>query len=154
MEFGGRYLLQAPRLQVWAALNDTEILRRTIPGCRRIQWVSETELEAVISVNLGVAQPTLVGDLELIDIEPAVRYTLAGKGRGGVLGRAQGSADITLDDHGEDTILEFTASGGASGQIMRVGKKVIGAGAQGVIDGFFSRFAEAMGAEIKPLKDI
>ena len=56
MEFGGKYLVAAPRLKVWEALNDTEILRATIPGCRRIDWTSETALEIEIEVNLGLMQ--------------------------------------------------------------------------------------------------
>ena len=65
MEFGGRYLLAAPRVTVWAALNDTEMLRAAIPGCRRIAWSGPAALELEISVNLGVAHPVFAGDLML-----------------------------------------------------------------------------------------
>ena len=34
---------------------------------------------------------------------------------------------------------------------MKLGKSLIGKSAQKVIDGFFTRFGEAMGVEIKPL---
>lgn len=151
MEFGGEYLLRAPRLKVWDALNNTEILKATIPGCTRIDWVSDRQLEAVVTVNLGIAKPSFAGDLTLSDIEPAVSYTLSGKGRGGLLGMAHGNADITLDDHLNGTRLKFVATGGASGQIMKLGKTIIGSSAQRVIDGFFNRFAAAMAVEIEAL---
>jgi len=151
MEFGGRYLLTAPRLEVWAALNNTEVLKAAIPGCHRIDWISPDALELEIKVNLGVMHPVFAGDLTLLDIVPAERYTLAGRGRGGLLGLAEGAADILLSDSGEGTELRFIARGGASGQIMRLGRALIGNSAQKVIDGFFERFAEAMGAGISAL---
>lgn len=151
MEFGGKYLVSAPRQAVWKALNDTQVLKATIPGCRRIDWTGETTLELEIEVNLGLMQPVFAGDLELRDIVPAERYTLAGKGRGGLLGKAEAAADIVLTDAGHDTQLVFTANGGADGGIMKFGKALIGSSAQKVIDGFFDRFGEAMGVEIKPL---
>ena len=151
MEFGGKYLVSAPRQVVWKALNDTQVLKATIPGCRSIDWTGETTLELEIQVNLGLMQPVFSGDLELRDIIPAERYTLAGKGRGGLLGKAEAAADIVLTDAGHDTQLVFIAQGGADGGIMKFGKALIGSSAQRLIDGFFERFGEAMGVEVKPL---
>lgn len=151
MDFGGRYRIAASRQDVWAALNDTAVLKAAIPGCHGIQWEGESALALEIKVNLGVVHPVFKGDLALSDIVPAERYTLSGKGRGGLLGLAEGSADIVLADAGAETVLVFTAHGGASGQIMRLGKAIIGNSAQKVIDGFFERFGAAMGAQVTPL---
>lgn len=152
MEFGGNYRFAAPRLAVWQALNETEMLKAAIPGCRRIDWTSETTLELEIQVNFGLVQPVFSGDLVLSGIVPAERYTLSGKGRGGLLGMAEGSADIVLSDTEGGTLLVFTARGGADGGIMKLGKALVGSSAQKVIDGFFQRFATAMGVEVTPLK--
>ena len=151
MDFGGRYRLAAPRVAVWAALNDTEMLKAAIPGCHKIVWSGADTLDLEIKVNLGVVHPVFKGDLALSGIVPAERYTLTGRGRGGLLGLAEGSADIILADHDEDTILVFAAQGGASGQIMKLGKAIIGNSAQRIIDGFFERFGTAMGAAVTPL---
>lgn len=153
MEFGGRYRVRARREAVWAALNDTDVLRACIPGCKRIDWVGEDALEAEIAVNLGIAKPVFTGDLRLTNIIAAQSYTLSGQGRGGLLGKAQASADIELSDFEGETLLLFTATGGASGQILKLGKAIIGNSAQKVIDGFFERFGEAMGAAIIPLHE-
>ncbi len=150
MEFGGSYLFAAPRSAVWAALNDAAMLKAAIPGCRRLDWTGETTLECEIEVNFGVMKPVFTGDLELRDVTPAVRYTLAGRGRGGLLGKAEAAADITLADHPQGTHLTFTAHGGADGGIMKLGKALIGSSAQKVIDGFFARFGTAMGIDVTP----
>ena len=153
MEFGGNYLFSAPRQQVWVALNDTTMLQAAIPGCRRIDWTSDHELELELQVNLGLMQPVFTGDLTLSDIVPAERYTLAGRGRGGVLGLAQGAAHITLADATGGTALHFRALGGADGGIVKLGRALLGNSAQKVIDGFFERFAAAMGVEVVPIDE-
>jgi carbon monoxide dehydrogenase subunit G len=151
MDFGGRYIIAAPRVAVWAALNDADMLKAAIPGCHAIAWSSDTTLDLEIKVNLGVAKPVFKGELALSNIVPAERYTLSGRGKGGLLGLAEGSADIVLSDDADNTLLVFTAQGGASGQIMSLGKAIIGNSAQRIIDGFFERFGAAMGAAVKPL---
>ncbi len=151
MQFGGRYRFKASRLHIWAALNDAEILKNTIPGCTRIVWIDETSLEAVITVDLGVAKPTFSGIIEMHDVTPAVSYTLFGYGKGGLLGHAHGRADVTLTDDGDDCILAFIAEGGASNAIMKFGKKLIGRSAQRVIDHFFMRFAKAVDVDMEVL---
>jgi hypothetical protein len=151
MDFGGRYIIAAPRVAVWAALNDADTLKAAIPGCHSIAWSGEHTLDLEIKVNLGVAKPSFKGELMLSNIVPAERYTLSGRGKGGLFGLAEGAADIALSDHGEQTLLVFTAEGGASGQIMKLGKAVIGNSAQRIIDGFFERFGAAMGAQVTPL---
>ena len=151
MDFGGRYFIDAPRVAVWAALNDADVLKAAIPGCHKIEWASETTLDLEIKVNLGVVHPVFKGGLIISDIVPAQRYTLSGKGKGGLLGLAEGAADIVLADEANGTLLVFAAEGGASGQIMKLGKAIIGNSAQKIIDGFFERFGDAMGAKVTPL---
>ena len=151
MDFGGRYRIEAPRAAVWEALNDPEMLKAAIPGCSHIGWSGSDTLDLSISVNLGVMKPVFKGELALSNVVPAESYTLSGKGKGGLLGLAEGAADITLADEGEATILAFSAVGGASGQIMKLGKALVGNSAQRIIDGFFERFATDMGVGITPL---
>lgn len=154
MEFGGRYRIAAPRMAVWAALNDPEMLKAAIPGCDHIAWAGPDSLDLEIRVNLGIAKPVFKGELALSNVLPAQSYTLSGRGKGGLMGLAEGAADITLGDDGEATLLAFAAQGGGSGQIMKLGKALIGNSAQKIIDGFFERFADAMGARIEPLDPV
>lgn len=144
MDFGGRYLFGAKRAEVWAALNDTGVLRAVIPGCQTIEWTSPTTLDLSIRVSLGIVHPTFAGELTLSNVLPAESYTLSGRGKGGMLGMAQASADIALKDASDGTVLTFAAAGHADGGIMRLGRQLIGNSAQKLIDGFF----EAIGNEI------
>lgn len=151
MEFGGRYKMAASRMRIWEALNDPEMLKAAIPGCSMIAWSGPATLDLEIKVNLGVISPTFKGELALSNIIPAQSYTLSGRGKGGMMGLAEGSADVILADDGENTLLTFIANGGASGQVMKLGKALIGNSARAIIDGFFERFGTAAGVEVTPL---
>ena len=151
MDFGGRYLFGAKRDEVWAALNDTRVLKAVIPGCERIEWTGPDSLDLTIKVSLGFIHPTFAGELRLSDIIPAQSYTLWGGGKGGVLGMAQASASIRLEDEHRGTILSFAAAGKADGGIMRLGRSLIGNSAQKVIDGFFEAIGREMAVSVGPL---
>ena len=152
MDFGGRYLFGAKRTEVWAALNDTAILKAVIPGCERIDWTGPSTLDMTIKVNFGLVHPTFEGDLTLSNVHPAERYTLSGRGRGRMLGLAHASAEIALDDAPDGTRLTFEAIGNADGGIMRLGKALIGGSAQKVIDGFFESIGGEMGVKVTALE--
>ena len=145
MDFGGRYLFGAKRAEVWAALNDVKVLGAVIPGCQRIEWTGPQTLDLTIKVSLGIVHPTFSGELLLSNVRPAESYTLAGRGKGGMLGMAQAAADIALADDPGGTLLSFSAAGKADGGIMRLGRSLIGNSAQRLIDGFF----EAIGREME-----
>lgn len=148
MDFGGRYLFGAKRAEVWAALNDTAVLGAVIPGCQAIEWTSNTTLDLSIKVNFGIVQPTFEGMLTLSNIREAESYTLSGRGKGGLLGMARASADISLEDAADGTVLTFAAAGHADGGVMRLGKAIVGNSAQKVIDGFFESIGTQMGVTV------
>jgi carbon monoxide dehydrogenase subunit G len=150
MEFGGKYLFHAPRQTVWAALNDTEKLKAAIPGCRRLDWTGDGALEMQLEVSLPLFKPVFSADLSLTDIIPAEQYVLSGKGRG-LLGKAEGSARISLSDAEGGTQLVFAATGGADNKIMSLGKAAIGKSARKVIDHFFETFGDTFGVRVTPL---
>ncbi|GEM_PF-585596 len=171
MDFNGSYLLLADRDAVWQALNDTSVLKEVIPGCEYIEWTGTDTLDLGIKVNLGPMSPTLGGELVLSEVDPAVSYVLSGRGQGKMLGLAHGAARILLNDYdlalvnsspdfeegfadwpavGAGTLLRFEAEGGASGKMMRLGKKLLGKSAQKIINGFFVRFADAMDTKVTP----
>lgn len=151
MDFGGRYLFGAKRADVWAALNDTAVLGAVIPGCERIAWTSPTSLDLTVKVNFGIVHPRFAGELTLSDINPAERYTLSGRGKGGMLGLAHAAADISLSDAPEGTLLSFMAAGKADQGIMRLGKALIGNSAQKIIDGFFESIGRQMHVTVTAL---
>ena len=45
--------IPAPQAQVWAALNDPEILKACIPGCQSLTMTSPTDMVAKVVVRVG-----------------------------------------------------------------------------------------------------
>lgn len=142
MEMSGEYRIAAPREQVWAALNDPEILKSSIPGCQELEMRSDTEMVAKVVAKIGPVKATFNGDVTLSNIEPPASYTISGEGKGGVAGFAKGGADVTLAEDGDDTILRYSAKAQVGGKLAQLGARLIDATAKQMADQFFGAFAE------------
>lgn len=53
MELADEIIINAPKDQVYAALNDPEVLKQCIPGCEELIQHSDTELEAKVVLKVG-----------------------------------------------------------------------------------------------------
>src|ERR1700678_3292213 len=109
MDMTGEYRIAAPRAAVWAALNDAEILRQSIPGCEEIDKSSVTEFTAKVMAKVGPVKARFGGKVTLSDIDPPNGYTITGEGSGGAAGFAKGGAKISLLDDGDGTLLTYAA---------------------------------------------
>lgn len=146
MEMNGEYRIAAPRSSVWAALNDPDVLRESIPGCKDLTKTSDTEMDAVVEAKVGVVRATFKGSVILSELNPPASYRISGEGKGGVAGFARGGADVSLEEDGPDaTILRYTASGQVGGKLAQVGARLIDATAKQMADQFFGKFAEKVG---------
>jgi len=142
MEMSGEYRIAAPREQVWAALNDPEVLKQAIPGCQELEKTSDTEFTAKVKAKVGPVSATFSGKVSLSDINPPESYTIAGEGQGGAAGFAKGSAEVRLTEDGGATVLNYDAKAQVGGKLAQIGSRLIGGTAQKIADQFFSGFSE------------
>src|ERR1700720_2802709 len=106
MDMTGTQHIEAPRDVVWAALNDVEVLKQSIPGCQSIEKVSDTEMNAKVILKVGPVKATFTGKVTLSDLDPPNGYTITGEGEGGIAGFAKGGAKVRLSDaEGGGTLL-------------------------------------------------
>lgn len=82
MDMNGSEHIGAPVETVWRALNDPEILRRSIPGCQALAKLSETEMTATVVLKIGPLKATFHGSVELLNLNPPHAYTISGEGKG------------------------------------------------------------------------
>ena len=61
MTMSGQVQLAAPQDEVWAKLNDTEVLKACIPGCETLEKLSETEFQAVATNKVGPVKARFKG---------------------------------------------------------------------------------------------
>jgi uncharacterized protein len=141
MEMTGERRLPAPREVVWAALNDSEVLKQSIPGCEEIQKLSDTEMTARVAAKVGPVSAKFTGNVVLSDLDPPAGYTISGEGKGGVAGFAKGGAKVRLEPDGDGTIMRYEVSASVGGKLAQIGARLIDATAKKMADDFFSRFA-------------
>lgn len=146
MDMSGHYRIQAPREVVWAALNDPEVLKRCIPGCRELIQKSPTELAAKVGLKIGPISANFSGEVTLQNLNPPAGYTIAGQGSGGAAGFAKGSADVALTEAegGTETDLAYTAKAEVGGKLAALGGRLIQATSKKLADEFFSAFAKEL----------
>ena len=144
MDVTGEFRIEAPRARVWRGLNDTEVLKQCIPGCREIVRLSETELEATAVLKVGPVKAPFKGKVTLSDLDPPKSYRIAGEGKGGVAGFARGEALVSLADADGATVLTYTASATVGGKLAQVGQRLLDATANKMAADFFGKFAEAI----------
>ncbi len=147
MDMAGEYHIAASRNAVWAALNDTDVLKICIPGCEELERTSETTMEAKVVQKIGPVKAKFTGVVELVNIEAPASYTIQGEGKGGVAGFAKGSADVFLSEVDGETILSFTAHAQVGGKLAQLGSRLIDSTAKKLVNKFFDNFHNHLSTE-------
>ena len=142
MEMSGERQIAASRSEVWAALNDPEVLKACIPGCQEMEKTSDTGFTAKVVQKVGPVKATFTGEVELSDIVEGESYTISGKGKGGAAGGASGGAKVTLTDSDGGTLLNYVAEAKVTGKIAQLGSRLIDGFAKKMADQFFTKFQE------------
>jgi len=146
MDMTGEFLIAAPRQKVWAALNDPEVLKQSIPGCEEIEKLSDTELQAKVTAKVGPVKARFGGKVTLSDLDPPNGYKITGEGSGGAAGFAKGGATVRLADaDGGATRLSYTVEAHVGGKLAQIGSRLIDATARKMAEDFFARFSTAVG---------
>ncbi len=147
MDMIGERRIEAPRTVVFAALNDTQVLRASIPGCESVEREGADKLLAKVTLKIGPVKATFSGVITLSDLTPPESYTISGEGQGGIAGHGRGSADVRLEavpgaGGQEATLLHYTVRAEVGGKIAQLGSRLIDSTAKKLADDFFSRFAQ------------
>ncbi len=141
MKLSGSYQINLEKQKVWEALNDPQILKKTIPGCEDFIKKSETEFTATATNKIGPFNASFTGDIELKDLNPPHSYKIVGSGSSPV-GFANGEAVVNLEDNNNGTKLIYTVEANVGGKIAQIGSRLIDMTAKKMADIFFGKFSE------------
>nr|WP_197975422.1 carbon monoxide dehydrogenase subunit G [Rhizobium sp. CFBP 8762] len=147
IDLKGEERIAAPRDSVWAALNDPAVLQHCIPGCESLEWTSPSDLAALVKLRVGPLPIRFRGEIHLTNVNPPVSYTISGNGTGGLAGVAGGSADVTLTEDGNETILHYDITATLGGRLAQLGAKLMGSTAHRIAAKFFADFSAAAAAK-------
>ena len=150
MKLTGDRQINASRETVFAALNNPDILRQSIPGCEEINIKSETEMDAKVAMKIGPVKARFSGNVELNNLNPPESYTLVGKGSGGASGFAKGSASIRLVAEGAGTLLSYDVQADVGGKLAQLGGRILEGTARKLSDQFFDSFCALVASPDEP----
>ncbi len=141
MKLTGSYQIYLEKQKVWDALNDPEILRKSIPGCEDFKKDSETEFTATATNKIGPFNASFTGNIELKEINSPHSYVIEGSGNSPV-GFASGEAKVKLEDYEGGTKLIYEVEANVGGKIAQVGSRLIDMTAKKMADVFFGNFSD------------
>ena len=145
MQVKGQAQLPAPRSRVWATLLDPDALRRSLPGCQKLEQVAPDEWEATMSVGIAAIRGTYAGRVRITDRQPETSYRLAVEGSGGG-SRIKGDGVVALADApGGATLVSYDGDAQVFGTLAAVGQRLLQPAAKLLADQFFKQ----MGSQIE-----
>jgi hypothetical protein len=149
MTMTGEVQLPAPREDVWAKLNDPEVLKACIPGCESLEMLSDNEFQAIATNRIGPVKARFKGKVRLSDLDPPNGYRISGEGDGGVAGFAKGGATVALAPKDGGTLLTYNVEAQIGGKLAQLGQRLVNGAAKKMADQFFAKFAQAVGGAQK-----
>ena len=141
MKLTGSYKLNVKKEIVWKSLNDSNILKKCIPGCDSFEKIDDLSFNASATNQIGPMNATFSGTVTLSNIKENQSYTLSGEGQSSV-GFANGSANVNLLEENEITTLSYEVNVNVGGKIAQLGSRLIDGVAKKMSDYFFGRFAD------------
>ena len=141
MDMTGEFRIPASREAVWKALNDPEVLKRSIAGCEELEKTTDTEFTAKVTAKVGPVKARFAGKVTLSDLDPPNGYTITGEGQGGAAGFAKGGAKVRLEPDGDGTLLKYTVNAAIGGKLAQIGARLIDGAAHKMAQEFFASFA-------------
>jgi carbon monoxide dehydrogenase subunit G len=139
VKIAGEAVLHASVDRVYAALNDPDVLVRTIPGCERLEQVGPNAYTIVVTAGVAAAKGTYVGEVALTDQDAPHAFVLQASGSGAP-GTVSASARVRLtggDDAGTTT-LSYEADAVVGGMVGGVGQRILSGVARRTAGEFFA----------------
>lgn len=133
MKISGTATINAPQAQVWAALNDIDVLARVVPGCEKLEQIGENQFEGVVKLGMAGIKGVYSGKIRLEDVDAPRYYKLvaAGKGSNGVVD-AVGTVELETLPDGK-TLLKYGGDAQIGGMLASVGQRLIEGAAKQLI---------------------
>lgn len=91
VKVAGSAVLGIDRDRVWAALQDPEVLVRTIPGCERLEANGPDTYRMTVQAGVAAIKGLYHGEVGLAEPSPPESFVLRARGQG-----APGTVDATV----------------------------------------------------------
>ena len=141
----GEAVVSAGAQQVWDMLLDPNTLAGVIPGCHRVERISDTHFRADVTLGIGPVKGRYRAEVKLSDLDPAKAVSLAGSADG-ALGFGRGEGRITLRPAPNGgTVIHYIYEAGIGGKVASIGGRLLDGAAKVIIGQFFAALARTAG---------
>ena len=142
MDITGSQKIKAPRVQVFSALLNPDVLKASIPGCESAQLVEiggSQQLKLQISPNI----PGLKGPYDVFlqtgEVVPPSRVVLIAEPTSS-LGSVKATCTVDLTDEADGTNLSYNAHAAMEGKIAATPEIILKGAVKVALDQFFKNF--------------
>lgn len=146
MEQSGEHRILSGREDVWAALNDPEVLAKCIDGCQSMRRLEDGSFAAAVKAKVGPIRATFKANLRLADLLPPQSYLIHADVNGGGVGFAKGTAKVFLQADGDATLLRYEISARVGGKLAQLGSRLVDGAARKMAADFFAAFSQEFAA--------
>ena len=153
MKQSGRQRILAPRHAVWAALNNTSVLKRCIEGCESFERVGNQSYKATVRVRIGPVNALFAANVALAEEpqnDPDIqRFRLEVETERAVAGFGRGEAKVSLTEESEKvTILSYEMNALVGGKLAQLGARLIESAAGSMASSFFGNLQSELGGSV------
>jgi hypothetical protein len=140
LEIKGEHAFAAARPELWALLNDPEVLKQAIPGCNAVERIAEDRYRMGLKLRVANVSGEYMGEVAILERREPLHYVLAVSGEGSI-GFMKGQGVFDLEEHAEGgTLLHYAGSAELGGVVAGVGQRVL----TGVARYLAGRFFQAL----------
>src|SRR5215510_2678051 len=97
MKIEGTYQISTPRERVFQKLTDPEVLKRSLPGCEKLDKTDENTFALTIRAGVGSIKGLFNGTVRMEELRPPERFRLVVEGKG-TPGFLKGAGTLELEE--------------------------------------------------------
>lgn len=150
LEIRGEHVFTASRPDLWALLNDPEVLKQSIPGCNAVERIAEDRYRMGLKLQVANVSGEYMGEVSIHDRREPQHYVLAVGGEGSI-GFMKGRGVFDLEERAEGgTLLRYAGTAEVGGVAAGVGQRVLIGVARFLAGRFFQALEKCIAARRGP----
>lgn len=149
LDISGEEAFEAGVDTLWTALNDPEVLKKCIPGCKDMVPQGEDQFKLILNLKVASVGGSFEGEIALEDKQPPARCKITISGSGS-LGHGNGAATFSLASHKDGTSMTYGGEGEIGGLVAGVGQRILKGVAKHLIKQFFTALRREVTAAPAP----
>lgn len=151
MQIEYSYTFDLPRSTVWEFIQDEEVLRKSLPGCKTFKEGENGIYQAEMGLSIGPVKGLFTSEVKQVNQQPPTFYRLLVKGKGKP-GEIDAIANMKLEEIDEGTTITCSAEVQVTGILASIGQRVMGGVAKVILGQFFKAAEIEMRNQLKAIE--